>query len=76
LPGPASQRPAPSRAACVLALHKRRKGIFDIFGRAQHGEPVSGECLGFLPFGQVDLRIDAAEIEQAPAKAQHAGGLA
>ncbi|MNU64982.1 hypothetical protein D3C71_542710 [compost metagenome] len=42
----------------------------------QRGEPVGRQQFGFLAAGSFDLGVDAAEIEQAPAQAQHAGGLA
>ncbi|MNW18265.1 hypothetical protein D3C71_2177620 [compost metagenome] len=60
----------------LLALDQSREGVFYVLGGTQHGQPIGRQHLGLLALGQVDLRVDAGEIEQTPAQAQHTGGLA
>ena len=54
--------------AVFLDLDARR---FHVFGGTQYGLAIGRQHLGFLTFGQVDLRIDAAKVEQAPAQMVH-----
>src|SRR2546425_13140615 len=44
--------------------------------RSQHGQPVCRECFSLPATRSGDLRVDAAEVEQTPAKPKDALGLA
>ena len=58
-----------------LAFDEGGEGVLDILGRPQHGQPVCRQRFGLLATRGGDLRIDAAEVEQAPAQSEDAQGL-
>src|SRR5574343_493182 len=71
------RRLTPSQDANLgLSVDQGGEGVFDILGRPQYGQPVGRQGFGLLATGGGDLRIDAAEVEQAPAQAEDALGLA
>src|SRR6266516_1647714 len=59
-----------------LAFDEGGERVLDILGRAQHGQPVCGQRFRLLATRGGDLRIDAAEVEESPAKSENAQGLA
>src|SRR4051812_13362379 len=51
-----------------LAFYEGGKRVLHFLRRPQNGEPVCRECFSLAATRSSDLRIDAAEVEQAPAK--------
>ena len=58
-----------------LAFDEGRKGVLHFLGRPQNGQPVCRECFSLPATRSSDLRVDAAEVEQTPAKSEDALGL-
>jgi hypothetical protein len=58
-----------------FAINEGGERVLDILGRAQYGQPVYRQRFGLLATRGGDLRIDAAEVEQAPAQSEDAQRL-
>ena len=58
-----------------MCLNLGGQGVLDILGRPQHGQPACCQRFRLLAARGGDQRIDAAEVEQSPAKSEDAQGL-
>src|SRR5438105_9570064 len=54
--------------AAILRLDKQTEGVFDIFGRMQHGASILDQGFGIGASRFLDFCRDAAEIEESPAQ--------
>lgn len=59
--------PLCEHTSLLLTFDQSREGVLDVLRGTQHGQPICSQRFRFLALRQIDLRVDAAEVEQAPA---------